>query len=256
MPMPEEPVGTEFEFGGRPWRWDGSTWVPVDHGGSDEVEVDVRRRNRVEIQPGPAVVAVEPQSHAPKSSGPETGGGVGEQLSRLPIATLFPLRAWIEEKPWGRPAGLAFTAFAMGPLVLLAVRPSINGASWAISLYFAAVWFLVFQRLIQPDHVPVRIWSRVAAASAVLGVAVAASVEHQLHFGASLFGTTVGIGLPEELVKIAPVLAVAFLGRYWATPLTYLFIGAVSGLAFGVAEAVVYSTGATVAGYASVDQSG
>jgi RsiW-degrading membrane proteinase PrsW (M82 family) len=52
------------------------------------------------------------------------------------------------------------------------------------------------------------------------------------------------IGIPEELAKALPVLAIALLyrARHNLTPLDYLFLGAVSGLAFGASEVVRYFT--------------
>jgi len=54
------------------------------------------------------------------------------------------------------------------------------------------------------------------------------------------------VGLPEELAKAIPVLAVAVIyrlaGRHELMPRDYLFLGAVSGLVFGASEVVHYFT--------------
>jgi RsiW-degrading membrane proteinase PrsW (M82 family) len=62
--------------------------------------------------------------------------------------------------------------------------------------------------------------------------------------GASLGRSIFTIGVPEELAKALPVLAVVLIYRRWRnlTPRDYLFIGAVSGLAFGASEVVRYFT--------------
>ena len=59
----------------------------------------------------------------------------------------------------------------------------------------------------------------------------------------NLFAYIFTVGLPEEFVKILPVVVLGLiLKNVWGplTPKDYLFLGAVSGLAFGAAEAVQY----------------
>jgi hypothetical protein len=52
------------------------------------------------------------------------------------------------------------------------------------------------------------------------------------------------VGLPEELAKALPVLAIVLIyrGSRDLTPRDYLFLGAVSGLVFGASEVVHYFT--------------
>jgi RsiW-degrading membrane proteinase PrsW (M82 family) len=64
------------------------------------------------------------------------------------------------------------------------------------------------------------------------------------------------VGVPEELVKAVPVLAVALLFRRRVLmPRDYLFLGAVSGLAFGASEVVHYFTTNSVADFYQTVQS-
>jgi RsiW-degrading membrane proteinase PrsW (M82 family) len=60
----------------------------------------------------------------------------------------------------------------------------------------------------------------------------------------SLISSIVTIGLPEELAKALPIVIVALIYRrsHSLTPKDYLFLGAVSGLAFGASEVVRYFT--------------
>jgi RsiW-degrading membrane proteinase PrsW (M82 family) len=87
------------------------------------------------------------------------------------------------------------------------------------------------------------------AAVAVIGVVTQAPtaifLETQLHAGTGSLLDVFTIGIPEELAKAIPIVAVAWIWRqYWhtQTPRDYLFLGAVSGLVFGAAEAVHYFT--------------
>lgn len=207
------------------WEWDGRRWRLEDGAGILEPDVRVRAKG---------------------------GRGPG----RFPLAVVVPLATWARNRPWSNPVGIAFLVFALAPLVLVVLDLDVRSASWALSLYFAAVWFLVLRQLIRPEPVKVSEVAGIAGFTAVLGVALAASLERQLHPGHGLFGFVLGVGLPEEAVKLAPVAVLAFGFGYRHSPLTFLFLGAVSGLAFGVAEAVTYSTGMTVAGYGVLDRGG
>jgi len=80
----------------------------------------------------------------------------------------------------------------------------------------------------------------------VLEAPVAVWLERSLHADTNnIFGSVFTVGLPEELAKALPIVVLAYVHRSsWAslTPKDYLFLGAVSGLAFGAAEAVEYVT--------------
>ena len=87
------------------------------------------------------------------------------------------------------------------------------------------------------------------AAVAVIGIVTQAPtaifLETQLHSSTGSLLDVFTIGIPEELAKAIPIVAVAWIWRqYWQTqtPRDYLFLGAVSGLVFGAAEAVHYFT--------------
>ncbi|HEX8103644.1 MAG TPA: PrsW family glutamic-type intramembrane protease [Solirubrobacteraceae bacterium] len=229
----ESTFGARLTIAGQAWRWDGRRWV---------LSEEAPGRPRL-------VVAADDDASA-------AGGPVAGEPPRLPLAVVLPLRRWSVEKPWNSPQGIAFAAFALGPVVLVATGPDIRAASWAISLYFAAVWYLVLQRLIRPEPLARGLQAQIAVATGILGVLLAAGLERELAFGPSLVGATFGIGVPEELVKLAPVAIAGFVGGVSASPAAYLFLGTISGLSFGVAEAVVYSTGASVTGYAAEDSTG
>jgi RsiW-degrading membrane proteinase PrsW (M82 family) len=87
------------------------------------------------------------------------------------------------------------------------------------------------------------------AAIAVIGIVTQAPtaifLETKLHSSTGNLLDVFTIGIPEELAKAIPIVVVAWIWRhYWhtQTPRDYLFLGAVSGLVFGAAEAVHYFT--------------
>jgi RsiW-degrading membrane proteinase PrsW (M82 family) len=78
-------------------------------------------------------------------------------------------------------------------------------------------------------------------------VPLAVTLEADLHASNTSLGPSIyTVGLPEELAKALPILAVAliyqFYRRHYLMPRDYLFLGAVSGLVFGASEVVHYFT--------------
>jgi RsiW-degrading membrane proteinase PrsW (M82 family) len=87
----------------------------------------------------------------------------------------------------------------------------------------------------------------VTAIALVTQVPLAVTLEVGLHAETAALGPSIySVGLPEELAKAIPVLAVALIWRLWRqdglTPRDCLFLGAVSGLVFGASEVVHYFT--------------
>jgi PrsW family intramembrane metalloprotease len=85
----------------------------------------------------------------------------------------------------------------------------------------------------------------VTAIALATQVPLAITLESDLHASTTGLGPSIyTVGLPDELAKAIPVLAVALI--YWRrrslTPRDYLFLGAVSGLVFGASEVVHYFT--------------
>ncbi len=79
------------------------------------------------------------------------------------------------------------------------------------------------------------------AIALVTQVPLAIGLEDALHSSTSnLFASVFTIGLPEELAKAIPVVAIALVARKRLAPADYLFLGAVSGLVFGASEAQHY----------------
>jgi len=95
----------------------------------------------------------------------------------------------------------------------------------------------------------------VRGTSLVTQVPLAIALEDALHSSTSnLFASIVTIGLPEELAKAIPVVAIALVARRRLAPADYLFLGAVSGLVFGASEAQHYlASGVGVGSNPTVD---
>ena len=167
-------------------------------------------------------------------------------FQQLPIRTLVPLRAWWEARVWQQPWAALFLIAAITPFLLLHLGGDparFHQVSWGFSLYFAFIWFIALFVLIRPEQLDWQLLGKVALFTAFLGVALALSLEKHLAGGQmNVVKYVLGVGLPEELAKAVAVYLFVFRSGRDSSLRTFLFVGAVSGLAFGAAEAVSYST--------------
>ncbi len=133
-------------------------------------------------------------------------------------------------------------------LVTLGPNPSastFDHVAWIFASYFAVAWLLLGV-IIRLEHVTRPMLVLVTAIALATQVPLAVTLEVDLHADtAGLEPSIYGVGLPEELAKAIPVLAVALIYRLWRyrlpwrrdlTPRDYLFLGAVSGLVFGAGK--------------------
>jgi RsiW-degrading membrane proteinase PrsW (M82 family) len=133
-------------------------------------------------------------------------------------------------------------------LVILGANPgptTFDEVAWIFAGYFALAWLLLLGVIVRPQHVTrtMLVWVTVIALFTQTPLALA--LETALHVSNSGLGHSIfTIGIPEELAKALPVLAVAlfYRGRHHLQPRDYLFVGAVSGLVFGASEVVRYFT--------------
>jgi RsiW-degrading membrane proteinase PrsW (M82 family) len=167
------------------------------------------------------------------------------ETAGLPVRDLLPFGAWQRSAEWWRGQSALFVAIAVAPFVLLQAASddvSVEGAAVGFAVYFAVLWLLAIRALVRPDPLGWLVPVGVAAFTAVAGVAVAVAVEEQLAATTdSVLSSILTVGLPEELAKALPILFLLRPGRGRWSPRTYLFVGALSGLAFGAAEAVTYT---------------
>ena len=106
-------------------------------------------------------------------------------------------------------------------------------------------WLLLLGVIVRPQHVSRSMLAAIAVIGIVTQAPTAIFLETKLHSSTGNLLDVFTIGIPEELAKAIPIVVVAWIWRhYWhtQTPRDYLFLGAVSGLVFGAAEAVHYFT--------------
>jgi RsiW-degrading membrane proteinase PrsW (M82 family) len=167
------------------------------------------------------------------------------------VNDLLPLGDWLRHHSLRSWPVLLFLALICVPsiaLVILGGNPSastFDHVAWIFAAYFAVAWLLLLGVIIRPEHVTRPMLVLVTVIALVTQVPLAVTLEVELHAATAGLGASIWtVGLPEELAKAIPILAVAVIywGRRDLTPRDYLFLGAVSGLVFGASEVVHYFT--------------
>ena len=185
-----------------------------------------------------------------------------QELLAISWKDLFPLATWVRDEPWTLVwvQALIF-AFAF-PLFLLQwfydTEPTVTQAAWSFSTYFAVLWAIFLHRLLRPDRIGMKRLVGVWAFTSTLGMVAVAIVTElgkrlpgldaaiQATESASILGRfvgqTVAVGFIEECVKLFPVYWLATRPMVKTLPMTSIvYLGIVSGLAFGATEAIFYS---------------
>jgi len=194
-----------------------------------------------------------PTAAMPRSPVPPRIGSAAEARDELASAfqILVPVRSWLKDPGWRQGLRLLVIAYALLPLVFLALFASsgnLTTPGWAYSLYVAPLWGVAFWLLIRPPEpygrqelliglgivIWVMIWMNV----------VTINVNSVLN-PKSLSGALL-VGFNEEITKALPILVAALLllrlrgvkldVRMW------MFLGTIAGLTFGVREASQYTT--------------
>ncbi len=168
------------------------------------------------------------------------------EFQRLPLRTLVPLRASVDQRIWQQTWVALFLVAALAPFLLLHLGTSLENfhqVAWGFSVYFAFLWFIALYTLIRPGPLPWALLGKVALFTVIAGVSIAVGLEKRLATGdTNVVKYVLGVGLPEEFAKALAIYVFMFWSRTTFSLRSFLFVGAVSGLAFGAAEAVSYST--------------
>jgi RsiW-degrading membrane proteinase PrsW (M82 family) len=205
--------------------------------------------------PGPAAGQDGPSATAaiPRIPGPLRLGAAAEARDELASAVqiLVPVRSWLTDPGWRQGLRLLVIAYALLPLVFLALFASsgnLTTPGWAYSLYVAPLWGVAFWLLIRPPEpygkrelllgLGVVIW--VMIWMSVITINVNAALNPKSLTGALL------IGFNEEITKALPILVAALaLLKLRSVKLDvrmWMFLGTIAGLTFGVREASQYTT--------------
>ena len=177
---------------------------------------------------------------------------------------LIPIHHWFRDRSLRNWLTILFVFLVLTPTAALYVQGAypnlVVQTAWAFAVYFAGLWLVILWVTVRPPMVRPWMLAEIAGIGLVLETPAAVWMEERLNTGSDgIFSMIFTVGLPEEIVKALPVLVLAVVHRkQWAAllPKDYLFIGAVSGLAFGASEAVLYTTQAMPADAGAYAQAG
>ncbi len=178
--------------------------------------------------------------------------GVGDELVTA-FEILIPIKTWLKDAGWHQGLRLLVIAYALLPLLFLALLSSSSSLSvpgFAYSLYVAPLWAIAFWLLLRPG--------RIAALEIYVGIAivvwvtiwlyaVTVNINDQLVNAVrnSNFLAALAVGYNEEITKALPILLAALvLLKFRATKLDvrmWMFLGTISGLTFGILEERLYT---------------
>jgi len=174
----------------------------------------------------------------------------------LRLSTLFPIREWAAQSPWSSGWVRWFAFFVLFPILLSEImgdNTSLGNVTWALGAYFASLSAIVLYFWLRPASVPPWRLLGIAAFTATMGIILVLlgqelpvvkqmyNIARDPSFVTRLFGSVLGIGIVEEGAKLLPVFWVyAHKGRLGDFR-QIVFMGAISGLAFGVTEASQYA---------------
>ena len=185
----------------------------------------------------------DPMPHGGRPDGRR--GAFDAILGGLPLRELLPMHRWWLEGVWRQGGAALFLTMALAPFILLQVTShdtDVRRAAVGFAVYFAVLWLIAIRALVRPEPLGWPVFVGIVAFTTIAGVTFAITVEKQLNASTdTLLSSIITVGFPEEVAKALAVLICVWVARGRWTPRTYLFAGAISGLAFGAAEAVTYT---------------
>jgi RsiW-degrading membrane proteinase PrsW (M82 family) len=195
-----------------------------------------------------------PGSGAPAGAGPRAAhpAGVGDELVTA-FEILIPVKTWLKDARWHQGLRLLVIAYALLPLLFLALlssSSSLGVPGFAYSLYVAPLWAIAFWLLLRPG--------RIAALEIYLMIAIIIWVTVWLYVvtinindhlvnavRSGNFLAALAVGYNEEISKALPILLAALiLLKFRDTKLDvrmWMFLGTISGLTFGILEERLYT---------------
>jgi RsiW-degrading membrane proteinase PrsW (M82 family) len=198
---------------------------------------------------GPFPTSAMPRSPVPPRLGEAAAEARDELTSAVQI--LVPVRSWLKDPGWRQGLRLLVIAYALLPLIFLALFASsanLTTPGWAYSLYVAPLWGVAFWLLIRPPE-PYGKQELLIGTGIVIWVMIWMSIV-TVPINSALNPRSLGgallLGFNEEITKALPILVVALaLLKLRSVKLDvrmWMFLGTVAGLTFGVREASQYTT--------------
>ena len=178
--------------------------------------------------------------------------GVADEVA-LAFEILVPVKTWLRDSGWRQGLRLLVIAYALLPLVFLALFSSSSSLAvpgFAYSLYVAPLWVIAFWLLVRPGPIAalevyvgtgIIIW--VTLWLYTVTVTINDQLVHAVRSGNFL--AALAVGYNEEITKALPILLAALvLLRFRGIKLSvrmWMFLGTISGLTFGILEERLYT---------------
>jgi RsiW-degrading membrane proteinase PrsW (M82 family) len=202
--------------------------------------------------PPPAGYSPPAGGYGPPPGARQARVGVGDELV-MAFEILVPVKTWLRAAGWHQGLRLLVIAYALLPLVFLALLSSSTSLAvpgFAYSLYVAPLWAIAFWLLLRPGRIEaveivvavaviiwVTIWLNVVTVN-INDHLVNAVLHHN-------FLAALAVGYNEEITKALPILLAALiLLKFRSTKLDvrmWMFLGTIAGLTFGILEERLYT---------------
>ena len=207
--------------------------------------------------PGSVPVPLSQLLSSQGASGATPGSGnpfqqTYENLRSFDPKLLFPW-ATISSLTWFKDRRLVYlAAIGLGPAVALAIAPAAWVGYWALALYFSVIWALFFYYLFKtPEMTPkncllcffVTALVSIPVLLLLQGIPPWTTLREWADSDALVtrfFGMYLGVGLSEELCKVAVIFWLARRPGRLLLPQTVVFYAMIAGLGFGIFEGVAY----------------
>lgn len=176
-------------------------------------------------------------------------------LKSLPFNALFPFQSWLKDGLWNQPLTRTIMLLALFPLGIhyfLGQEATIQKTGWAFGMYFAAIWAYLLHLMIRPEGIRWVTAAAIGVFTTVIGIVTVVVVQKfpviswlytatESDFSPfRLVGFVLGVGVLEETVKLLPVAYLVIKLQQVRDLKQAAYYAGISGLIFGVAEAVTY----------------
>ena len=164
-----------------------------------------------------------------------------------PLSLVLPVKAWWRSTYWRTGLPIFLVLVWLVPTILFYVYENASSISspmaWAWSAYFGFVWAVLFWALVRPGKIPPIMLVEIVIFELLAGLPVAIQLETSLRANPSnLLSSIFTVGLPEESAKALAIVVVALIihRKTKLSTRSYMYLGVLSGVTFGVAEAHEY----------------
>lgn len=200
------------------------------------------------LRPGSVMTIGDALKSRGLSTKVQQSGSIFKQFKAIGGELLLP-KAVFSAEPWQtnrRLMLMAIVGLFLSVLINIAEYLPNIVIFYIVSIYFAIIWGLFFYYLFCTEQVKLKttiftIFSTQLITFILFELIGIGGLIPSL-IGYNFLGCTIGIGIPEEVTKLAIILLILSKSKDVLTPTTMVYYGLMSGIAFGIYEGVIYQT--------------